>query len=279
MAPTYRSTAALSDADLDFLVTTAAPEVRDKLRLRQLIKEDRDLRNAFIADEKTSRRVVTDKEAFLKISPSLYFEILLRKARQDLERAGHTIERAGTKKIAVFDTQEVVGLISKDFVLSYLSNMLASFTKVESYSVTFPSGKGIWHKLRFNDMDIDSLIRFCEYVDEGQRLDFFKRIADICLFALGVFPEYIEFSYRYPHTGQLRRPMFGRQARNAENYVEEGKKFYKLAAEHPAVKDIELSEVFETIHGNFLAARKPLNFIAEHYLHHEKHSLFGSGTV
>ena len=73
--------------------------------------------------------------------------------------------------------------------------------------------------------------------------------------------------------------MFGRQARNAEDYVEEGRKFYKLAAEHPAAKDIQLSEVFETIHANFLAARKPLNFIAEHYLHHEKHSLFGSGNV
>jgi len=269
----------LTDADLDFLVTAAAPEVGDKVALKRLIKEDQDLRNAFVADERTSSRVMTDKEEFLKISPALYFEILLRKARKDLEDAGHTIEREGTKKIAVFDTQEIVGLISKDFVLSYLSNMLASFTKVESYSITFRSGKRIWHKLRFNDMDIDSLIRFCEYVEEGQRLDFFKRIADICLFTLGVFPEHVEFSYRYPHTGQLRRPMFARQARNVENYVEEGKKFYKLAAEHPAAKGIELSEVFETIHGNFLAARKPLNFIAEHYLHHEKHFLFGSGNV
>ncbi len=279
MSSTFHSASALTDSDLDFLVTTAAPEIRDKFRLKQLIKEDQDIRNAFVSDEKTSRRVVTDKESFLKISPSLYFEILLRKARQDLEGVGHTIERAGTKKIAVFDTEEVADLMSSDLVLTYLSNMLASFTKVESFSLSFRSAKGIWHKLRFNDMDIDSLLKFCEYVDESQRLGFFKRIADICLFTLGVFPEYVQFSYSYPYTGQLRRPMFGRQARNAEDYVEEGKKFYKLAAEHPAARAIEMSKVFETFHDSFLAARKPLNFIAEHYLHHEKRSLFGSANV
>ena len=41
----------LSDTDLDFLVETASPEVRDKYRLKQIIREDHDFRGTFIGDE------------------------------------------------------------------------------------------------------------------------------------------------------------------------------------------------------------------------------------
>jgi hypothetical protein len=48
-----------------------------------------------------------------------------------------------------------------------------------------------------------------------------------------------------------------------------------LAAEHPAARTYGLSEVFWLFHANFHAAQKPLNFIAEHYLHYKKHNMFG----
>lgn len=70
----------LSDRDLDFLVETASPEVTDKPRLKQIITEDEDFRNTFIGDEKVFRRLMVDEEIFLKISSTLFFEILLRKA-------------------------------------------------------------------------------------------------------------------------------------------------------------------------------------------------------
>ncbi|UCE83616.1 MAG: hypothetical protein JSV47_03580 [Deltaproteobacteria bacterium] len=264
-----------TDADLDFLVSVVAPDVKDKAKLRQLIQQDEDFRDSFIGDKRTFRQVVADEELFLKISPRLYFEILLRKARKEMEAASHTIEIEGTKKIAVFDTKEVVELISRQPVLLYLAEMLSSFTKIESYSISYRVRKGIWRKIRFNDLDIDSLTRFCESVDEEHRLGFFKRIADICLFMLGVFPGYVQFSYRYPSTGELRPQQVGRVRRNATEYLEEGRKFYKLAAEHPAAGTYGLSEVFWLFHANFHAAQKPLNFIAEHYLHYKKHSMFG----
>ncbi|MBW1676021.1 MAG: hypothetical protein JRF30_00435 [Deltaproteobacteria bacterium] len=42
----------LSDRDLDFLIETGAPEVRDKARLKEIIREDEDFRNGFIGDGK-----------------------------------------------------------------------------------------------------------------------------------------------------------------------------------------------------------------------------------
>ena len=54
------------ERDLNFLIDTAAPERRNKRRLRQIITEDEDFRHSFITDEKVFRRVMNDQEIFLK---------------------------------------------------------------------------------------------------------------------------------------------------------------------------------------------------------------------
>ncbi len=271
----YHESFKFSDADLDFLVASVAPEIRDTQRLRQILEEDEDFRNAFIGDEKTFQKVMSDHEIFLKISPKLYFEILLRRAHRELRTLGHTVERSGTQKIAVFDTGEVVDLLSRSAVLVYLADMLSSFTRIESYAVSFRSEKGIWRKIRFNDLDVDSLTRFSQHVDEQYRLSFFKRIADICLFMLGIFADYIQYTYRYPHSGELRPSLVRQMRRSTEEYEEKGKKFYKLAANHPLAKDLEISELFWLFHGSFHTAQKPLRHIAQNYLHNERGKLFG----
>ena len=79
--------------DMDFLVETVSPDVTDKHNLKVILSEDEDFRNTFIGDEKVFRRVMDDEEIFLKISPSLFFEILLRKAVNDLEKVSYTVEK------------------------------------------------------------------------------------------------------------------------------------------------------------------------------------------
>jgi len=271
--------ARLSQADLSFLVAAAAPEVRDKARLRRLLAEDDDFREAFLDDEKTWHRVAAEQEVFLRISPRLYFEVLLRRARRELDSLGHTIERTGGQKVAVFDAGEVVDLLSRRAVLAYLAEMLSSFTRIESYTLAFRVRPGVWRKIRFNDLDLDSLIRFAEAVEEDQRLGLFKRIADLCLFVLGLFPEYVRAKHRYPVSGQLRPQLLGRARRGPEEYEAEGRRFYGLAAEHPAAAKFGLSEVFSLLGGRFRAAQKPLSFIAERYLHAQRRDLFGLGRA
>ena len=75
-------------------------------------------------------------------------------------------------------------------VPEYLAAMLASFTRVESYVRPVRVRRGVWRKVRYNDMDVDSLLRFCAEADEQQRLRFYKRIADVCLFVTGIFRDY-----------------------------------------------------------------------------------------
>jgi len=264
----------LSDADLDFLINAAAPNVSDKRRLKQIIREDEDFRNTFIADEKVFRKVMDDDEIFLKISPMLFFEILLRKAVNDLKESSFTIEKTGTVRVPVFDTKDVVELLDNKFILVYLADMLSSFTKVESYTISFRVKKGIWRKIRFSDMDIYSLMSFCEAVENPLKFGLYKRIADICLFILGIFPDYVEREYRYPFSRDIRAQIPGKMRIRPEDYEKEGQKFYRLAAEHPSAKELKIADVFWALHENFQKAKKPLNFLAEHYLRSKRHHLF-----
>jgi hypothetical protein len=61
----------------------------------------------------------------------------------------------------------------------------------------------------------------------------------------------------------------------AEDYEKEGRKFYRLAAEHPSARELDLSDIFWTLQEDFPKAKKPLNFIAEHYLRYKRCRFFG----
>jgi hypothetical protein len=256
----------LAERDLDFLVDTVSPDVGDKRRLKEIIRSDEDFRNTFISDAEVFHRVMRDDEILLKISPPLFFEILLRKAADQLSRVGYTYEKTRNMSIPVFDTDDLVGLLNRESLLIYLADMLSSFTRIENYTVSIRVRKGVWHKFRFNDLDIHSLMSLCDVVDEPYQFSLYKRIGDICLFILGVFPVYAERNYRYPVSGQLRPRIAGRRRISAQDYEKEGQRFYRKAAEHKTAHDLEMTEVFWSLHENFQKAKKPLNFIAEHYL-------------
>lgn len=261
----------LSENDLNFLVETVSPEVTDKHHLKQIIQEDMDFRGTFVASEKVFKRIMDDEEIFLKITPRLFFEVLLRMACSDLEKRAYTVEKTRTMRIPVFDSKDVVELLTKESLVFYLADMLSSFTKIESYRLSFRVRKGVWKKIQFNDLDLESLRNMAEMVDDLYRFGFYKRIADICLFMLGIFPDHAEREYRYPFSGELRPRIPQRMRISPEEYEKEGRRFYKLAAEHHAAKELELSETFMTLHGHFEKAKKPLNLIAERYLPYKRH--------
>lgn len=129
MSPQNLKSLRLSDKDLDFLVETVSPEITDKLRLKRIIREDEDFRSTFISDEKIFNRVMDDEEILLKISPTLLFEIFLRKAVDDLKKSSYTLEKTRTMRIPVFNTKDVVELLTQESLLVYLADMLSSFTK------------------------------------------------------------------------------------------------------------------------------------------------------
>ena len=265
----------LTEADLDFVVGEAAPDARDRDHLRHLVREDDHFRKALVGDEKVFQRVMSDEEIFLKISPALYFEVLLRRAFQELEVATHTVEQSGRQRIPIFDTPEVVELLNRPGVLGYLAQMLASFTRIRSFVMPVRVRRGVRRRMRYNDMDIDSLLRFCATANEQDRFGFYKRIADVCLFISGVFPSHTYTGAQHRASERPRFLSIGRARRSMEDYETEGRRFYALAAEHPTARMLKMSEVFGLLRQHFTSARKPLTFIASQYLHSGNHQLFG----
>ncbi len=268
-----------TDGDLDFLVSIVVPGLSNALSVREAIRNDPAYRKAIVSDERVFSQVINDKESFLKISPSLYFEVLLRRAQKDLISSSYTIEREGRGNIPVFDTGKVAGFLDTPNMLEYLANMLASFTRIRSFVVPVRVRKGIRRRVRYNDMDVDSLIDFAARVDESERFSYYKRIGDVCLFLTGLFRDstYSQKSHfgsnfqsgTYPRTTFVRK-----RRRSVEEYESEGRRFYRLAEEHPTASVLELTDVFSVLRDEFSAARKPLAFLAARYLHSRPNKLF-----
>jgi len=259
-----------SDSDILFMIRTLMPDRSDHERLLQAIRDEPAYLEAMLDDDRLFQQVVGDDEILLKISPRLFFHILLRRALRDLQELTHTIEVRNLQKIAVFDTDEVVELLEDAAIRNYLAEMLASFTRIESVTIPIRVRKGIWRKVRFSDFDVDSLARYAQAVDEELRFRPYKRIADVCLFLAGMFPEHIEARYRYPYS----RALLGARPRSIEDYEREGSQFYNLAAEHETARILHLQGVLSTLAEKFTLAEKPLAHVSRRYLQMRRHTLF-----
>jgi hypothetical protein len=253
--------------DLDLVLREAAPKAQDPEQLKTFIREDAQFRKALLADERVFNRLTSVDGELLGVSPALYFEVLLRKAALDLTQAGHTVERTGRETVVVFDTVEVVDLLGHQGMVEYMAQMLASFSRINSFTVRVRVKPHVWRRQRYNDMDIDSLVRMYEHVEEEQRFGLLKRLGDLCLFILGVFPEHAASAAAGTRASRLRR-------RGTADYITEGKRFYKAAAEHPGAAIAGMAASLETLHRQFVTATKPLAFIADHYMRQRKQRLF-----
>jgi hypothetical protein len=165
-------------------------------------------------------------------------------------------------------------LLANSAMCDYLAAVLASFTRIHSMTIPVRVRPGIWHRIRVNDLDVDSLIRYAQILDEEHRFGVYQRIADACLFLTGVFPEYIEARQRYPQSRQPRLRLGGSLLQDLEDFESYGRTFYRLAARHRVAHLRGLEELLTTLSEQFILAEKPLAFLAERYLSLHKHRLF-----
>ncbi len=256
------------------MIETLLPQRDDHDRLIAILKEDSELFEAMLSADRLFERICTEREILVRISPHLFFAVLLRRARKELPQSPYTIERSARQRIPVFDTQRVANFMDEPQVPDYLADMLASFTKVHSFVTAVRVREGIWHRYRFSDMDIDGLIRYCQSLEQPQRFALYKRIGDVCLFLTGIFPEWVTSRERYPASGQLRPRLPWQRVRTMEEYREEGSTFYEMAAQHETAQLMSLDKVLNQLSERFLEAQKALTYIAERYLQFTKQRLF-----
>lgn len=265
----------LEHRDLIFLVAVLMPGTSDPDLEAKRIREDKELVAAMLDDDRLFHRLTTDEETLVRISPWLFFTVLLRRARRDMQQEAFTLEKRGRQNVLLFDTDQVIRLLEQESMLDYLAAMLASFTRIETVTVPRRVRKGVWHHDRTSNLDVEGLMRQCQLLDRAFHFEPYKRIGDVCLFLSGMFPEYIDAQHRYPASRELRPKARSRVVKSREDYENHGQAFYRLAAEHERARLEGLDTVLTSLSENFILAEKPIAFLANRYLGFKRQRLFG----
>ena len=254
-----------SDDDLLFLVSTLMPETTDRQRMVRVLREDEEILDGMLSDDTVLHRLL-DEPSFnlLRVSPALFFSVLLARVRLDLEHKPWTLEKTSRLTTILFDSQQCVALLSNREVRDYLAALLVSFVRVNSFSTTVRVRAGVWRRVRFSDFDIDSLLRYGNALEESQRFPAYKRIADICLFTLGIFsppqsPSDAPFAF-------LNEGLRMALRRSREDYIEQGETFYRLASRHRDASAEKLADVLALLSEKIALAAKPLTVMSAKYL-------------
>jgi hypothetical protein len=263
-----------SHQDLHFVVQTLIPERSDPERVVDLIHDDEPLLDAMLQDDRLFEQLMRDDEKMVSVSPRFFFKVLLLRTRRELEQELYTVERRHQQKVVLFDANRVVELLADPAVCDYLAAMLASFTRIDSKTVHVRVREGVWRRFRVNDLDVDSLLRYAQIVDEEYRFPIYRRIGDACLFLTGLFAEHLEARQYYPFSGQPRLRFKGSLLHSLEDFEAYGRTFYHLAAEHPDAGRHEQVEVLNILSEQFILAEKPLAFLGDRYLSLRKHQIF-----
>jgi hypothetical protein len=264
MAGMKRFRVAYSDDDLLFLVNSIMPDTTDKQRMIRVLREDEEILEGMLADEKVFHCLLDDPLTLLGVSPALFFSVLLARVRIDLKRQPWTVEKSSRASMVLFDSHQVVELLERKEVRDYLAALLVSFVRVNSFSSSVRVRNGVWRRVRFSDFDIDSLLRYGKALEESERFPAYKRIADICLFTLGIFsppPGAPDASLAFLNAG-LRMAL----RRSREDYIAQGVTFYRLAARHREAAARDLSDVLALLSEKIALAAKPLAVMSSKYL-------------
>ncbi len=263
-----------SPVDFQFIAESLCEEEKKQPQLLALIRRDPESLDEILNHEKLLKQVALGKDLFLRISPYLYFELLLRRAILDIEREAYTLETIGYKtRVPVFDQKKVLTVLSQETVRDYLVELLVSFVRINSFTLYIRKGEGIYLKQNISDFDLDLLSEMGRRVEEPYRFIFLKRAGDIALFVSGIFPEQL-FAHHHPSPLHARAHWLRKWVNRGAELEEKGSSLYREASESVVAKEYHLDTVLHYLAENFPFTKKPLNIITDRYLCFRKYDIF-----
>jgi hypothetical protein len=125
------------------------------------------------------------------VSPFLTFATAVHRTSARLETASFVEERWGPRvRIPLFDVAALQALVSDQLRRWFLVELLASYTRVSS-GVTWTRTARGWRRRRFSELDPASLAEQLEVVGRTEQPGVYRRLGDLALFLLGVFPDHL----------------------------------------------------------------------------------------
>jgi len=208
------------------------------------------------------------------VSPFLAFGVAVHRAVADLSDMDYLPERSGYRqRVPVFDTPELRDFLGSAERRLFLAELLASFTRVASGRYRVRSG-GRSRTRRFSELDPVRLAGMLEEMPAESRPGLYRRLGDVTLFLVGVFPDYAAANALGPvDAGRLLRAArvpFGDRdglaAAPALDLLEYlGARWYRAALAAAPVRTASLAVVGD-VAGRFRQARRVLNHLGDRYL-------------
>ncbi len=164
----------------------------DRRLLRSVAGADVPASVAFASDEMERAVFGPDRSAVVSVgvSPFLAFATAVHRTAAALATAHFVEERWERRgRIPVFDVAALQTLLSDPGRRYFLVELLSSFTRVSSGVTWIRTARG-WRRRRFSELDPVRLAELLEVVPAEERPGVYRRLGDVALFLLGVFPDH-----------------------------------------------------------------------------------------
>lgn len=233
------------------------------------------------------------------VSPFFVFAVAVHLAVRELKSATYVPDWASSGGgTPVFDVAHLREFASSPWTRFFLTELLASYTRVASGSVVVATPRGL-RRQRFSELDPVRMASLLEVVPQAERPGVLRRLGDLALFLTGVFPDYLARRGFGPleegrllrasiEPGAKRGPLepsvrqseaWPTRGEGALMLLEElGRRWYRAAWEllpSPAPANVvvlrELPERFDD-------ARRVLSLVTERFLFGSRGQWFGLGT-
>jgi hypothetical protein len=123
-------------------------------------------------------------------SPFLTFAVAVHRTAAALEAATFVEERLGPRRrIPVFDVASLRAVLGNPLRRYFFVELLASYTRVSS-GVTWRRTPLGWRRQRFSELDPARLAGLLDRVGPKERVGVYRRLGDLSLFLVGVFPDH-----------------------------------------------------------------------------------------
>ncbi|MBE3574516.1 MAG: hypothetical protein IMW99_03535 [Firmicutes bacterium] len=250
------------EQDLPFIVATCVTHRQDLDHVQEFLRAHPDLLDDLLSHDRLFDKIQSDEQVFLRITPQLFFTVLMRHMQKALSGQAYTLEiTASGERVPVFDTGRVHWLLQQRPVQEYLASLLSSFSRVESTTVVYRR-RGYIYKHRHSDLDWKALAATDQLLDDRHRFMLYRRLGDLALFLTGMFPDFVISGRASGGAWRSRNT----DTPPLEEFVAGGRHYYELAASHADAASSGLTEVLQLLADNFVVARKLLNILADDYV-------------
>lgn len=199
------------------------------------------------------------------VSPMLFFAVLVHRAADELMSTDWVDEWAGPGfRLPVFDVEPLVEFADAPARLQFTAQLLASFAVPEAAPV--PADR----------LDLDELVDWLDAVQPLDHIVLLRQLGDLALFRAGVFPDSIGATAM----SSAQAEHLGRSVRMTDDELSQlvdrgsptpgldaletlSSAWYRAAAESSPTAPVLLRDIACRIR----AARRFLNYAADHYLH------------